>query len=67
MVLAGDRLYVVNRSGDTLVLRAAPKFELLASNPVGELSNSTLALSDGQIFLRTHNALYSIAESPAQR
>lgn len=67
MVLAGDRLYVVNRSGDTLVLRAAPKFELLASNPVGELSNSTLALSGGQIFLRTHNALYSIAESPAQR
>jgi outer membrane protein assembly factor BamB len=68
MTLAGDRLYVVNRSGDTLVIRASPRFEKLAANPVGELSNSTLAMSDGQLFLRTHKALYGIAEaSPASR
>ncbi len=67
MVLAGDRLYVVNRSGDTHILRASPKFERLGSNPVGELSNSTLALSDGQIFLRTHKALYCIAEAAPSR
>lgn len=60
-VRAGDRLYVVNQAGDTLVLRAAPKFEIIATNPLGELSNSTLALSDGEIFLRTHAALYCIA------
>lgn len=60
MVLAGDKLYVVNRSGDTLILRAAPKYELIASNPVGEISNATLALSNGEIFLRTHAALYCI-------
>lgn len=62
-VLAGDRLYVVNQSGDTFVLRAAPKFEIIATNPLGELSNSTPALSNGEIFLRTHAALYCIAES----
>ena len=68
MTLAGDRLYVVNHSGDTLVLRASPKFEKLAINPVGELSNSTLAMSDGQVFLRTHKALYAIGDaSPAAR
>lgn len=67
MVLAGDKLYVVNRSGDTLVLRAAPKFELIASNPVGELSNSTLALSNGEIFLRTHAALYCIGEDASTK
>lgn len=61
-MLAGDRLHVVNQSGDTLILRAAPKFELIATNPVGELSNSTLALSNGEIFLRTQAALYCIAE-----
>ena len=60
--LAGDKLYVVNQSGDTILMRAAPKFELIATNPVGELSNSTLALSNGEIFLRTHAALYCIAE-----
>ena len=61
-VLTGDRLYVINQSGDTLVLRAAPKFEIIATNPPGELSNSTAALSDGEIFLPTHAALYCIAD-----
>jgi outer membrane protein assembly factor BamB len=61
-VLVGDRLYVVNQSGDTLLLRAAPKYELLASNPLGELSNATPAFSDGQVFIRTHAALYCVAE-----
>ena len=63
--LVGDKLYIVNQSGDTIILRAAPKFEVIATNPVGELSNSTLALSNGEIFLRTHAALYCIAEPKA--
>lgn len=62
-VRAGDRLYVSNQSGDTFILRAAPKFEIIATNPLGELSNSTPALSEGAIFIRTHAALYCIAES----
>lgn len=63
MVRAGDRLYTVNQSGDTLVLRAGTKFEMLATNRVGELSNSTPAFSDGQVFLRTQSALYCLAEA----
>ncbi|MBX3732632.1 MAG: PQQ-like beta-propeller repeat protein [Verrucomicrobiae bacterium] len=64
-VLSGDRLYIVNQSGDTLVLRSAPKFEVISVNPVGEPSNSTLALSDGRIFLRTETALWCLAEDRA--
>ena len=64
--LVGDKLYVVNQSGDTLILRAAPKFEVIAINSLGELSNSTPALSNGEIFLRTHQALYCIAEPARQ-
>ena len=63
MVRSGDLLYVVNQSGDTLVLRASPKYELVSTNPIGEVSNSTLALSDGEVFLRTQSALYCIAEA----
>ena len=62
-VLVEDRIYIVNQSGDTVVLRAEPKFEVIAVNPVGEPSNSTLALSDGEIFLRTQEALWCLAES----
>ena len=38
------------------------KFELLAMNDLGEPSNATPAISDGQIFLRTDRHLYCIAE-----
>lgn len=62
MVRAGDRLYLPNRSGDVVVLRAAPKFEVLSKSSVGELSNSTLAFSDGEIFMRTHQALWCFRE-----
>jgi len=61
-ILVGDRVYVTNQSGDTNVFRAGPKFEILATNSVGEYSNSTLAASDGAIFLRTHKSLWCIAE-----
>src|SRR5262249_23051298 len=63
MVLAGDRIYVVNQSGDTFVLKAEPKFELLATNSLGETTISSLAVSDGEIFLRTYKHLWCIGEA----
>jgi outer membrane protein assembly factor BamB len=67
MVLAGDRIYVVNQSGDTLVLRASPRFEVLAANSIGtEKTNATLAVADNQIFLRTHQHLWCFAASESE-
>nr|MDQ3621595.1 PQQ-like beta-propeller repeat protein [Verrucomicrobiota bacterium] len=61
MVLAGDRIYVLNQGGDTLVVRAAPKFELLAANGIErELTNASHAVSDGELFIRTHQHLWCI-------
>jgi len=63
VVLAAGRLYVTSRRGVTSVFRPDPeKFELLAMNEMGEPSNATPAISDGQIFLRTGSHLYCIAE-----
>jgi len=61
MVLAGERLYVVNQSGDTFVLKASPKFEVLATNSLGETTISSIAASNGELFIRTHKALWCIA------
>jgi len=63
MVLSGDKLYVVNQSGDTFVFKASPKFELLATNPLGETTMASLAVADGDIFIRTYDHLWCIAES----
>jgi outer membrane protein assembly factor BamB len=61
MVLADGRLYVVNHGGDTFVLRASPEFELIATNSLGERTLASHALTDGDIFIRTYNALWCIA------
>jgi len=63
IVSAGGRLYVTDRKGTTIVFKPNPeKFELIASNELGEKSNSTPAVSNGEIFIRTFKALYCIAE-----
>lgn len=63
IVLAEGRCYVTNQDGTTIVFKPNPeKFELIARNELGEHSNSTPALSNGQIFLRTYENLYCIAE-----
>ncbi len=63
IVSAGGRLYVTDRKGTTIVFKPNPeKFELVAANELGEKTNATLAVSDGEIFIRTFKALYCIAE-----
>lgn len=62
LVHADGRLYVLMRDGGTLVFAASPKYELLATNSLGkgEQTNSSLAISDGEIFLRTFKHLRCI-------
>lgn len=63
IVMAARRLYVTNQRGDTIVFAPNPeKFEKLAVNELGEESNSTPAISNGEIFIRTFEAVYCISE-----
>ncbi len=64
MVHAGGKLYVFTRDGSTVILKASPKYEVLATNRLasGESTNSSPAISNGEIFLRTNRHLWCIAE-----
>ena len=62
MVHAGGRLYVMTQNGDTHVFAASPKYELLATNRLGECLNSSIAVSNGELFLRTWKHLYCLAK-----
>jgi outer membrane protein assembly factor BamB len=64
MVLAGERIYVGNQGGDTFVLEASPTFKTLATNSLHEPIFSSVAVSDGNLLLRTHKALWCIATGP---
>jgi outer membrane protein assembly factor BamB len=62
MVLTDGKLYAVNQGGDAFVLKASPKFEVLATNSLGEPTIGSMAVSDGQIFIRTYQSLCCIGE-----
>ncbi|MCR9115997.1 MAG: PQQ-like beta-propeller repeat protein [bacterium] len=65
MVHADGRLYVLMRNGTTLVFAASPKYELLAENRLkGESTNSSIAISDGDLFVRTFKHLWCIGKTP---
>jgi len=63
IVAAAGNLYLTNQQGTTLVFQPNPvEFKAVAVNELGESSNSTMAISDGEIFIRTFECLYCIAE-----
>jgi len=61
VVYADGRLYVTNQQGETVVLAAKPTFEVLARNPLNERTQSSPAISDGEIFIRTYEHLWCIS------
>jgi outer membrane protein assembly factor BamB len=69
-ILADGKIYVTTEEeGLTTVFRAGPKFEILATNALlGDCSPyclSTVAISEGQIFMRTSSFLWAIGERRA--
>lgn len=63
MVMAGDLAYVVSQKGETVVFRPNPdKYDGVALNPLDETCNTTPAISDGQIFIRTNQHLVCVGE-----
>ncbi|MEX2141731.1 MAG: PQQ-binding-like beta-propeller repeat protein [Pirellulales bacterium] len=63
-VAADGKLYFTSEESDVRVVRAGPKFELLASNPLGDPCVSTPAISDGMLFIRTQHYLFGIGRKP---
>lgn len=61
MVLVDGHILCLNQGGETLVLKASPKFELVRVNSLdGALVNSSHAISNGEIFIRTQKHLWCI-------
>ena len=64
-VLADGHIYVTNEDGVTSVFKAGPTFQVLAENALDEYTLSSLAVSNGQIFIRTEKHLYAIGQPAA--
>jgi outer membrane protein assembly factor BamB len=59
-VAADGKIYLASEDGDVFVVRAGPAYELLATNPMGEVLIATPAISDGMIFVRGLKHLYAM-------
>jgi outer membrane protein assembly factor BamB len=64
-VLADGKIYITDEDGVTTVFKAGPKFESLAENNLDDYTLSSVAVSQGQIFLRTAKYLYCIGKRAA--
>lgn len=61
-LMSGDRIYLLNKAGKTFVYRAGSQFELIAQNSLEEPTNSSIVASGGNLYIRTHKALWCIGE-----
>lgn len=62
MVASDGRIYVTNEEGDVYVLKAGPKFERLAMNPLGEICMATPAIADGALLFRTRGHVIAVGK-----
>jgi outer membrane protein assembly factor BamB len=60
MVAYGDRILQTSEDGDTFVIQAGPKHEVLRTNSVGEPVYSSIALAGGTIYIRGDRNLFAI-------
>lgn len=62
-ILADGKIYLTGESAETAVVEAGPKFRLIAKNALdGTYTLSTMAIADGELFLRTGTHLYCISK-----
>ena len=66
-VASEGKIYLSSEDGDVFVVKAGPKYELLAKNPVGEVMMATPAISDGLVIVRTVSHLFAFGETPISK
>jgi outer membrane protein assembly factor BamB len=59
-VAADGKLYFTSEEGDVYVVKAGKTFELVATNPLGDVGFATPAISEGMIYFRTAKALMAV-------
>ncbi|MEM8932327.1 MAG: PQQ-binding-like beta-propeller repeat protein, partial [Acidobacteriota bacterium] len=62
-VAAADHIYYTAESGEVVVVKAGPAFEVVARNELGEEAMATPAIADGTLYMRTFGHLLAIGET----
>ncbi|HLN31473.1 MAG TPA: PQQ-binding-like beta-propeller repeat protein [Gemmataceae bacterium] len=62
----GGKVFCLSEDGDTFVIKAGPKYELLGKNSLEEMCMATPAIAHGSLFIRTLTKLYRIEQLKAE-
>lgn len=57
-----DKILLTNDDGETFVIKAGPKHEVLGTNSIGEPSRTSIAIADGKLFIRGDKHLFCIGK-----
>jgi outer membrane protein assembly factor BamB len=60
-LLAGGRIYFLSEQGTATVVQPGKTFELLATNSIDGITLASIAVSDGNMIIRSDRQLYCIA------
>ena len=60
-ILAGERIYFLSEQGIATVIKPGKAFELLATNSIDGITLASIAVSDGNMIIRSDRQLYCIA------
>jgi outer membrane protein assembly factor BamB len=55
------KILLTSDDGDTFVIKAGPKHEVLGTNSIGEPSRTSIAIADGKLFVRGERSLFCIS------
>jgi len=61
-IAADGKILMTSEDGDTFVIKAGPKHEVITTNSVGEPVYTTPAISNGRIYIRGEKHLFAIAQ-----
>jgi len=61
-LLSGDNIYIMDQRGETRIFKAAPEYKEVAVNTLDEKANACIVPSDGDLFIRTQEALWCIGK-----
>jgi outer membrane protein assembly factor BamB len=63
LVYADEKLFVTNLDGETFIMAAGPEFNVISRNQLKERTLASIAVADGDLFIRTYRHLWCIGNS----
>ena len=59
-VAADGKIYLASEDGEVFVVKAGPTYQLLSTNPIGEVLMATPAISEGVVYVRGMQHVFAI-------